>query len=99
MATHSLPTKSRNLPVGTVAITRRLYDAIEEHHINCLQMLFLAHYQSYPDGNHDRLWLTRLRPHVKHQIRLHLCVVRRHDLFDWTDIEVGTHILHSYNVI
>ena len=93
-------TTSRHIPsAGTVRLTRRLYDAIEEHHKNNLQMLVLGHYKSFPDGTQDRLWVTRLRPYLKHQLRLHLSVVRRGDIFDWTDKEVGTKILKMNKLI
>ena len=93
-------TTSRNIQSsGTIRTTRRLYEAVVEHHNNCLQMLFLSHYQSLSDGTQDRLWIRRLQPYLKHQIRLHLCVVRRDDIFDWTDKEVGTKILRLYNLI
>ena len=66
-------TTSRNIPAGTVRLTRRLYDSIQEHHENCLQMLFIGHYQSLPDGTQDRLWVTRLTPYETPNTVTSLC--------------------------
>ena len=87
-------TTSRHLPGGKVTLTKRLYDGIIEHHQHCLKVLFFKYYEPLPDGYHDMLWVTRLPPSVKYQLRLHLCVVKRCDLFDWTDQEIGKRVIY-----
>ena len=90
-------TTSRRVPAVTVRLTKRVHDGIIEHHKQCLKTLFFKFYEPLPDGNHDKLWVTRLPSVVKKQLRLHLCVTKRGDLFDWTDQEVGTRILYRIN--
>ena len=92
-------TTSRRLPALKVKLTKRVLGAIEEHHTTSLKTLFQEYYHPLPNGGPNRFWLTRLSPPLKKQVRLHLCVVRRGDLFDWTDEEVGTKILFMYNLI
>ena len=87
-------TTSRRLPGGKVRLTHRLYESIIEHHKQCLKALFFKYYEPLPDGNHDMLWVTRLPTSEKHQLRLHLSVVRRGDLFDWTDQEIGPRVIN-----
>lgn len=87
-------TTSRHLPGGKVRLTKRLYDRIIEHHQHCLKVLFFKYYEPLPDGKHDMLWVTRLPPLEKHQLRLHLCVVQRGDVFDWTDQEIGKRLIY-----
>ena len=88
-------TTSRRLPGGKVALTKRLYEAIIEHHKHCLKALFFEYYEPLTDGKHDMLWVTCLPPLVKHKLRVHLSVVKRGDLFDWTDKEIGPRVLHE----
>ena len=90
-------TTSRHLPAGTVKLTKRLYESIMEHHKHCLKILFFKYYEPLPAGDHDRIWVTRLSPSLKKQIRLHLSVLRRGDVFDWTDQEIGTKIIYTIN--
>ena len=92
-------TTSRRLPAVTIKTTKRLWTSVKNHHRDCLKKLFDVNYQSLPDGQPDKLWVTRLTPEVKHQLRIHLCVIKFGDLFDWTDKEVGTKILKFYHVI
>ena len=92
-------TTSRRVPVVKIKTSKRLWLAIEEHHRQCLKTLFREHYKSLPDGRPNRLWVTRLTPVVKHQLRLHFCVTRFSDLFDWTDKEIGIKILYFYHFI
>jgi len=87
-------TTSRRLPAAKVKLTKRLYESIIEHHKQCLKGLFFKFYEPLPDGNHDMLWVTRLPPSIKQQLRLHLSVVKRGDLFDWTDQEIGPRIIY-----
>ena len=87
-------TTSRRLPGGKVRLTHRLYESIIEHHKQCLKALFFKYYEPLLDGNHDMLWVTRLPPSEKHQLRLHLSVVKRGDLFDWTDQEIGKEVIY-----
>ena len=84
-------TSSRRVPSGTITLTTRIYVSIREHHKHCFKALFVKYYESLPDGNHDRLWVTRLQPLVKNQLRLHLSVLRGDDCFDWTDEEIEKH--------
>ena len=89
-------TTSRQVPSVKLKMSRRLLRGIEEHHRHCLRTLFHGNYKPLPDGQPDRLWVTRLPKVVKYQLRLHLCVVRFGDIFDWTDKEIGTKILYMY---
>ena len=88
-------TTSRHVAAVTIKLAKRVYDAIVEHHKDCMKVLFLKHYEPLSDGNHDRLWVTRLPPSVKKQVRLHLTVLRNGDVFDWTDTEIGTKIIYT----
>ena len=90
-------TTSRRVPAVKIKLSKRLYDTIVEHHKNCMKVLFINHYEPLPDGNHDRLWVTRLPPIVKRQARLHLSVLRSGDVFDWGDEEIGTKIICTIN--
>ena len=90
-------TSSRRVPGGRITLTTRMYISIKEHHKHCLKALFFEYYEPLPDGNHDRLWVTRLQPSVKNQVRLHLGVLRGGDIFDWTDEEIGTKIIYTIN--
>ena len=92
-------TTSRRLPAEIIKTTKRLWTSIKKHHRDCLNKLFRDHYQPSPDGQIDRLWVTRLTPEVKHQLRLHLSVIRFGDILDWTDKEVGIVILKFYHII
>ena len=92
-------TTSRQVPAVKIKMSRRLLKRIEEHHKNMLLTLFQVHYRSLPDGQPNRLWVTGLPTVVKHQLRLHLCVVRFGDIFDWTDTEIGTKILYMLRFI
>ena len=75
-------------------MSRRLLKQVELHHNFRLQLLFKRYYKPLLDGQHDRLWVTRCPAHVQGNLRLHLSVIRSHDLFSWTDEEVGTKILY-----
>ena len=92
-------TTVRRLPGGKVRLTHRLYESIIEHHKQCLKSLFFKYYEPLPDGNHDMLWVTRLPPSMKQQLRLHLSVVKRGDLFDWTDQEIGPRIICNIHTL
>ena len=90
-------TTSRRVPAVKIKMSRRLFELIEKHHTSSLRHLFLQHYQRLDNGNHDYLWVTRLPPGVKNLLRLHLCVVRRGDVLDWTDQEIGRKIIQMFN--
>jgi len=86
-------TTSRRLPSQKVELTKRVLYEIEEHHWSCLRTIVQEHYKRLPNDKHDKFWVTRLLPSLKKQLRLHLCVFMRGDIFDWTDREVGTRII------
>ena len=44
-------TTSRRLPRVIVKLTKRVHDAIVEHHKQCLKMMFFKFYEPLPDGN------------------------------------------------
>ena len=92
-------TSSRRVPGGTIVVTTRLYTSIMDHHKHCFKALFFKYYEPLPDGNHDRLWVTRLPPSVKNQVRLHLSVLRGGDCLDWTDEEIGKKIIYTINTL
>jgi len=95
--THYLPmTSSRHVPAVVVKLSKRVLEGIEEHHKTCLRECFDCHYQPLANGHKNRSWVTGLAPQAKAQIRLHLCVVLRGDILDWTDDEVGRKILRMY---
>ena len=73
----------------TVKLSKRVLQGIEEHHKTCLRECFDCHYEPLANGRKNRAWVTGLSPQTKTQIRLHLCVVLRGDILDWTDEEVG----------
>ena len=92
-------TSSRHVPAVTVKLSKRVLQGIEEHHKTCLRECFDCHYEPLANGRKNRAWVTGLSPQTKTQIRLHLCVVLRGDILDWTDEEVGKKILRMYTVV
>ena len=86
-------TTSRRLPSQRVEVTKRVLHELEEYHRRCLRTFVSEHYQKLPNGQDDKFWLTRLTSPLKEQVRLHLCVVLRGDIFDWTDREVGSRLI------